>query len=375
VREIALTQRDDMLARILAAVTLAAVCGLAAGLFGSKRKYLFDDVGALKQHSFHLPILEDYVGSGLHAWSFGGAAVVTNDYVRLTPAAGDGHGYLWNQYPSELKSFRAHFSLKLVQRPHKGSMFGAPSCQTCGVALWVLKEPTRHSDVPFFGVPARFQGLGVVIHQDGELHVVYRSADSDSTPETINDVSVAKCRLSLGGSQAVLELMYTADDQKAVLTYGETGASSMTQCAVATGITLPERYYFGFTAAAKESSPMAYDVAGMMLSPLFGATEKPLDDLAIQKARRFDLTIDKQEREFWDGTQPDEDPSGDKNIADRAVRVGADNVKPLVQNPSHEPIQKQQQPAQPQQRGEQRDQLQQEADGSGPGDANAPDLP
>eukprot|EP00672_Neobodo_designis_P010918 CAMPEP_0174880850 /NCGR_PEP_ID=MMETSP1114-20130205/83968_1 /TAXON_ID=312471 /ORGANISM="Neobodo designis, Strain CCAP 1951/1" /LENGTH=368 /DNA_ID=CAMNT_0016116243 /DNA_START=53 /DNA_END=1159 /DNA_ORIENTATION=+ len=288
-----------------AVLLVAAAVALAASPLSAARHF-FDDVGAVKQHSFHPPLLEDYIESGFHAWSFGASAVVTNDYVRLTPAAHEGHGYLWNHYHAELSAFRAHFSLRLNQRPHHG-LFGNSACETCGVAMWALKEPVRHGEqAPFFGVPHHFSGIGVVVHQDGVMHLVAKES-AESAASTLDDVTLGHCTLNLETQQVDILLDYHTHERRMELSYRPPGGTATT-CVRTEPTGLPDKYYFGFTAFARAASPVGYEVVGMMVVPVDHATERPIDAAEEQRAKEFDRTLDSKEREFWHEGQPDADP-------------------------------------------------------------------
>lgn len=282
-----------------------AVLFVVMATCGTKRlgRY-FDDIGAVPSHSFHLPLLTDVIESGIHSWSFGASTVLTDEYVRLSPAVGEGHGYLWNQYPSDLKSWSASFTLRVYQRPHSNGLTPS-SASFCGVAFWTLKEPTRHGDSPFFGVPSAFVGAGVVVRQDGSLHLVGRDAN-ESPAQDVESVSHGRCTMKISGDLVNILVTYSAKDKTLDLAYSERGGKPV-HCASGAAEHLPEHYYLGFTSYTTGSSPMGYDVLGMAFVPLEGAQERPID-LAEQKAATaFDHAIDENERDFW-AKQGDTDP-------------------------------------------------------------------
>ena len=150
-------------------------------------------------------------------------------------------------------------------------------------------------------------GFGVVITHEGQMHLVWKDIDGEAN--SVSEVSIGHCVMALSTSQVDIVLEVKGDQDKLTLHYAEPGASAATQC-VSTTLPgpVPERYYYGFTAYALETVPVAYQVINMMLVPIDGATEAPLDAAADKAAVTFDAEIDKKERQFWHEGRPDEDP-------------------------------------------------------------------
>eukprot|EP00455_Lapot_gusevi_P012269 TRINITY_DN1577_c0_g1_i2.p1 TRINITY_DN1577_c0_g1~~TRINITY_DN1577_c0_g1_i2.p1 ORF type:complete len:437 (-),score=179.18 TRINITY_DN1577_c0_g1_i2:338-1648(-) len=94
-------------------------------------------------------------------WKYGGATVVTNKFIRLTPATQDRRGWLWNDFPVESQEFEVEMLLKITSKSH----FGGD-----GFGFWILHEnmdPLRHDTMdwlngPVFGLRPDFNGFGVL---------------------------------------------------------------------------------------------------------------------------------------------------------------------------------------------------------------------
>eukprot|EP00808_Paulinella_micropora_P005249 g4768.t1 len=107
-------------------------------------------------HSIHRPIDKSQA-----YWTWGGSAVATKDFLRLTPAVQARRGWLWNQYPIESDDFEVEFKVKVES---KGTFGGD------GFAFWLLDpnlDPSRHEgepdwlNGPIFGLKEKFTGIGV----------------------------------------------------------------------------------------------------------------------------------------------------------------------------------------------------------------------
>eukprot|EP01006_Ploeotia_vitrea_P053097 TRINITY_DN67753_c9_g4_i2.p1 TRINITY_DN67753_c9_g4~~TRINITY_DN67753_c9_g4_i2.p1 ORF type:complete len:454 (+),score=251.40 TRINITY_DN67753_c9_g4_i2:18-1379(+) len=107
-------------------------------------------------HSLHRPLDSSQV-----YWNFGGATVMTKNFIRLTPATANRKGWLWNDYPIESDNWEVEFQTEIFSKPH----FGGD-----GMALWFLEgsmDPTFNADPSWlngdvFGMRNDFKGMGVV---------------------------------------------------------------------------------------------------------------------------------------------------------------------------------------------------------------------
>jgi hypothetical protein len=91
------------------------------------------------------------VGNTLHEWRFGGHAVASPDWVRLTSVKSQ-TGVLWNEVPVEepQQGFEVFYELEV-----HGDVQGAD-----GMALWLTAEPVRTGG-PLLGGPEVWKGVSV----------------------------------------------------------------------------------------------------------------------------------------------------------------------------------------------------------------------
>jgi hypothetical protein len=107
-------------------------------------------------HSLHQPFDQSLV-----YWKYGGATVMTKNFIRLVPAAQSRAGWLWNDYPLESKDWEVEVAFRVQSKPH----FGGD-----GFAFWVISgdhDPSYHFEPDYlngamFGLRDDFKGIGVI---------------------------------------------------------------------------------------------------------------------------------------------------------------------------------------------------------------------
>ena len=200
----------------------------------------------VQHHSLIPPLLEEYWSAGLHHWDFGGAAAVTDEYVRLTPNKQSREGYLWNDQPSHLNSWTVFLGFRL----HSPSSLGGD-----GFAMWYT-DGAKTEGGPLFGHPEKPRGLGIIfdtfdnngLKDNPTVSVIV--GDGTETFRTDNDLQdqrLGGCSFNFRNSdkndiiQAIIE--YSGDSLKILL-------ASHTQklaCATISPLSLPDGNYFGLT--------------------------------------------------------------------------------------------------------------------------------
>ena len=85
-----------------------------------------------REHSLTKPYHHGGAG-GRPLWDFGGNAIITSNYVRLTADKQGSKGYIWNAVPVHLRAWEMHVHFK-VWSPNKKDLFGD------GFALWYTKD-------------------------------------------------------------------------------------------------------------------------------------------------------------------------------------------------------------------------------------------
>ena len=169
------------------------------------------------------PLLADYVANGLPFWTYGGAAVVTDQGTALTPFGAppssssgaaprpsESVSFLWNQQPVLLSDWAVTFDVR-ARRP-------VSSADVEGVAFWYLVDPTQQATsssdalptASSFGVKKVFNGIGAVVrfsrgdhHDDGTDGGVLSLVRNDGRPPPEGDVPPSK-----GDPTSTLDMAY-----------------------------------------------------------------------------------------------------------------------------------------------------------------------
>jgi len=220
---------------------------LAFNLFGSDSEPIFevdDKYERRKQlvHSFKNPFY--LVRGTISFWAASGSTVITNDYVRLTPAEKSRAGTIWNTKPISFNSWEVEMSFKVGST----SALGAD-----GFALWYTKDSRKEG--PVFGNQDQWDGLGVIFDtfdNDG-------SSDNPSINVFRNDgtwsynggqdgkhQSLGHCRLYYRNYETQVKLTYI-DGRLQILTKLQ-NQNDWNLCTTVAA-ELPQGYYFGLTAA------------------------------------------------------------------------------------------------------------------------------
>ncbi|ORY53585.1 hypothetical protein BCR33DRAFT_760983 [Rhizoclosmatium globosum] len=109
----------------------------------------YDYKQSLKKPFFVFPNHE--TGNKIPFYDFSGDALVTNDYVRLTPSLPNQSGALWREEPNQHKEFQIHFAFRASGRGYAGGE---------GLALWYTANKGVKGDV--MGAQDFFKGLGLI---------------------------------------------------------------------------------------------------------------------------------------------------------------------------------------------------------------------
>jgi hypothetical protein len=187
---------------------------------------------------------------GIRYWVYGAAAVVAEDYVRLTPAAGSKTGRLWNSVRMEM----ADWSVDMEFSIGGGGRLGAD-----GLALWYAAE--SNSDGPVFGSKDEWTGIAIVVdtfdndaaRDNPEVAVLL----NDGTQKYDAATEGAALRIGAGtnckgaalrntGRTSMLRVRYQASRLTVSLDPQNNGGWQ--QC-VEAQIGLPRGYYIGVSAA------------------------------------------------------------------------------------------------------------------------------
>lgn len=117
--------------------------------------------------SHHLPIENHHslfppMDTSLHYWTFGGATVAAQSFLRLTPSAQSRTGWLWNQYTLRSNDWEMQIEFSVRSDFHIGGD---------GFAIWVLEKQLKEDNLkdgnnwmagPVSGMRSDFKGFGVI---------------------------------------------------------------------------------------------------------------------------------------------------------------------------------------------------------------------
>jgi len=196
--------------------------------------------------SFSGPFLQGTSGSINDHWTLGGAAVITDSFVRLTPAIKDRRGWIWSKSPVDFKSWDAEFEFKASG----GRPPGAD-----GFAFWYAQTPELTGNI--YGNQDKWLGLGVIFdtydndRKNNNPYILAMLNDGTIPYDHNNDGltnqlggCVARYR-SLSNS-ARARIIYKDNQLDVLINLGEGPFES---CLHADNIHLPTGFYFGMSAA------------------------------------------------------------------------------------------------------------------------------
>eukprot|EP00002_Diphylleia_rotans_P026768 TRINITY_DN5354_c0_g1_i13.p1 TRINITY_DN5354_c0_g1~~TRINITY_DN5354_c0_g1_i13.p1 ORF type:complete len:517 (+),score=100.00 TRINITY_DN5354_c0_g1_i13:51-1601(+) len=199
-------------------------------------------------------------------WDFGGSALVTEDYIRLTPDIQSRSGWLWNKRPSYMDEWETILRFHI----HGNVRVGAD-----GIAFWYTKEARKFGNT--FGNEDNFVGLGLFFDtydNDGRGdHPAIMALVNDGT-QTYHihsdgaTQSVGRCLATLRNSLSPLQarIRYQGKSLTVDLSY-ESPDTEWNNCFVAKNIDLPTGYFFGITAATGGYSDK-HDIYSMQTTDL-----------------------------------------------------------------------------------------------------------
>jgi hypothetical protein len=266
----------------------------------------------IHQHSLEPPLLVNYEESGMPFWTLGGATVVTNDYVRLTPKSSAGHGYLWNRHPANMIQGQINFTIRASARTGFHLFGNGDACTTCGTAFWHVADASRHDRSNFFGIPNRFRGVGLVFPTTGNLYLV--QSDGQNPVQSLQEVTLATCSFGIDDTPRTISITFGPSTGFSVVYFPANRPTYVTPCAANIQPNFVEhRYYFGFTSQFTHPQSVGTDIMGMSAT---GALD-PKDDVYAKENFQYDPADEQRNKKLWNGA-PDEQPKKDAAAANAA---------------------------------------------------------
>eukprot|EP00045_Choanoeca_perplexa_P004181 m.36007 g.36007 ORF g.36007 m.36007 type:complete len:366 (-) comp12439_c0_seq1:77-1174(-) len=200
------------------------------------------------QHSLRQPYLAS--GMVMPFWDFIGNAVISDDFIRLTPDRQSKRGALWNSKPTKLDEWEVTF--RFHTHGQGKNLYGD------GFAFWYTKEKNMLGDV--FGSKDHFQGLGVFFdtYSNQQIHHrrgAYVSAMiNDGTLDYDHDADgthqeLSSCSANLRNKEqpTYARISYRKNTLKVEL--DTEGDNIWTTCFFTPDVYLPSGYHFGISAA------------------------------------------------------------------------------------------------------------------------------
>eukprot|EP00771_Trimastix_marina_P004006 gnl/Trimastix_PCT/732.p1 GENE.gnl/Trimastix_PCT/732~~gnl/Trimastix_PCT/732.p1 ORF type:complete len:514 (+),score=176.58 gnl/Trimastix_PCT/732:37-1578(+) len=255
------------------------VLGVLAALQPTKNP--FPNAAIVRKHSFKGPFLQ--AGAGLSKeWAMGGSTVLTDSFVRVTPAIKDRKGWIWNNEPVTLRNWMVEMQFKVGG----GRPPGAD-----GFAFWYAQTPQVLG--PVYGSMDQWLGLGVMFdtydndRKGNNPYVLAMLNDGTITYDHDNDGltnqlggciaryrnlnNVAKCRIIYNKNTLEVQLDLS-------------GREDYETCVKANNIHLPTGFYFGVSAATGGLSDN-HDVYSLQVYDLDLQSEDDIPDYTRRAQR------------------------------------------------------------------------------------------
>ena len=256
----------------------------------------------IHHHSLEPPFIHDWWQDGVPHWDIGGDAVVTNDYIRLTPQRQSRFGWIWNTQANDNHYWEAKIRFFARSKNSPGAD---------GLAFWYVEHPHKSKEPgPLFGMPSNFKGFGVIIDSYDNDHLrdgptvalIENQKGQDRVWDTDRDLQgTAKFRCVFDfrntDKHDPVELNVAYYNRKVKVHIKSRRQHTETFCGeyvMEEG--LPMAGYFGLTATTGHVTDN-HDVVSMYVRTL----GQPIGDqqIPIATAAKFDHGADQKEKEFW----------------------------------------------------------------------------
>ncbi|XP_034548100.1 VIP36-like protein [Notolabrus celidotus] len=218
-------------------------------------------------------LAKPYRGLGFSSssqWDLMGTAMVTPDYVRLTPDLQSRQGAVWSRMPFYLRDWELKVHFKIHGQ-------GKKNLNGDGLAIWLTKD--RMQNGPVFGNMNQFVGLGIFVdtypnndrnHDRAFPYVSVMLGNGTLSYDHDYDGRTTE----LGGCTAMTRnaiydtfvLVRFSKNRLTVMVDVE-GRQEWKDCADVTGLHLPHGYFFGASSATGDLSDN-HDIISMKLYQL-----------------------------------------------------------------------------------------------------------
>ncbi|KAJ0019818.1 hypothetical protein NQD34_007387 [Periophthalmus magnuspinnatus] len=200
-------------------------------------------------------LIKPYRGLGFSSssqWDLMGTAVITPDYIRLTPDSQSRQGAVWSRIPFYLSDWELKVHFKIHGQ-------GKKNFNGDGLVIWLTKE--RMVNGPVFGNMNRFTGLGIFVdtypnaEKQHDRAFPYVSVMlGNGTLEYDHDKDGRSTEL--GGCTAMIRnsvhdsfLLIRYSHNELTLMTDVDGKQTYKECASVSGLRMPLGYYLGASSA------------------------------------------------------------------------------------------------------------------------------
>jgi predicted nucleic acid-binding Zn-ribbon protein len=206
--------------------------------------YSFPDGRYEHVHSFKSPF-QLVRGTYLPNWEFSGSAVITEDYVRLTPAIKSRTGAIWNTVPVSARNWEVIMEFRIGG----GGKLGAD-----GLAFWYTLENKQEG--PVFGNKDQWRGLAVLFDsfdndgmRDNPQVIAIMNDGTKHFQEDGRNIQFGGCHSQFRNPYKNVKARIRYRDGNIEIYMDTSGNGVWEPCVTATRVELPPMYYFGMTAA------------------------------------------------------------------------------------------------------------------------------
>ncbi|CUG89258.1 lectin, putative, partial [Bodo saltans] len=284
---------------VVVVVAVFAACLVAASAYVTEEQEKRSKARIIEHHSLHPPHLRHSLGAeDIPFWSYSGAAVVTDHYIRLTPDRQSTIGAIWNTEPLDLPAWEMIVGFRV----HSKSGFGAD-----GMALWIVDDiPTQRGGL--FGHPHEFHGVGIVFdsydndryRDNPAVHVLYNAKGEHKDYNTQSDFrgqSSGNCYFDYRNTPkptlASARIRY--QDNTLTVSISKSAEKGEVLCATVTGVELNSGDYFiGFTAETGGISDH-HDIHYLHLYPVSGVQY----DHDVYEHQPFSHNNEDDQKTYW----------------------------------------------------------------------------
>ncbi|XP_077571709.1 VIP36-like protein isoform X1 [Stigmatopora nigra] len=233
-------------------------------------------------------LAKPYSGLGFSnspTWDLMGTAMLTTDYLRLTPDQPARQGAVWSRIPLVLSQWelKVHFKIHGQARSY---MSGD------GLAIWLTKD--RMQDGPVFGSKNEFIGLGIFVdtylnsQKKADRAFPYISVMLGNGTLSY-DHNLDGIPTELGGCPALARnskhetFLLIRYSKNTLMVMFDEGQQTWKDCTSIRGLHLPRGYYLGASSATGDLSDN-HDIISMKLYELTGEDEdEPREEPSIPR--------------------------------------------------------------------------------------------